>query len=63
MKWFKRRTYCLKSYLINHFLYKNIFIEFAVLKGHDDKVTQVSYIELYITCQNVINQTILKEFY
>ena len=32
-----------KSYLINCFLYENIFIELSVLKDHDNNLTQVSY--------------------
>ena len=39
IKCFKRRTY-FKSYLINLFLYKNIFTEFPVLKNHVDNVTE-----------------------
>ena len=39
IKCFKRITY-FKSYLINLFLYKNIFTEFPVLKNHVDNVTE-----------------------
>ena len=39
-----KNLFYFKSYLINHFLYKDVFIEFPVLKGHDDNVTQMSYI-------------------
>ena len=34
MKYSKKRIY-FKSYLINHFLYKNIYTEFAVLNNRD----------------------------
>ena len=39
-----KNLFYFKSYLINHFLYKDVFIKFPVLKGHDDNVTQMSYI-------------------
>ena len=45
-------------YIKSYFLYKNIFIEFPVLKDQDDSVTQMNYNLLEITCQSVIDQTI-----
>ena len=35
-----KNLFYLRSYLINFFRYENIFIEFPVLKDHDDIVTQ-----------------------
>ena len=51
------------KHLINRFLYKNVFIEFSAVKVHADNVTQMSYNQLELACQNMINQTILKESY
>ena len=35
-----KNLFYFRSYLISYFLDKNIFIDFPVLKDHDDNVTQ-----------------------
>ena len=38
-----KNLFYFKSCLVNRFPGKNIFIEFTILKDHDNNVTQMSY--------------------